>query len=374
MALPRCGSNGQVMDAVIIGGGFFGCSIARYLAPRMKTVTLIEQEADLFRHASWTNQARIHNGYHYPRSLQTAYRSRANFQSFVQDFPECVVRNFTQLYAIGRWQSKVSARQFERFCNLIGAPWKPAREEHESLFDRRLIEAVYEVTEYAFDAGVLRDTLRHMLDAAGVEIRFGTRVVQVEPSGSNSRVLLSHGSELETAYLFNCTYAGLKRIPGLGAHCRTPLKQEITEIALIEPPEELRGVGVTVMCGPFFSTMPFPPRGLHTLSHVRYTPHCSWVDDDANSPDPYAMMSARPRPTKSRHMLQDAQRYLPALARARIVESLFEVKTVLVRNEIDDGRPILMERSDSANTVYSIMGGKIDNIYDVLHRLKADGL
>ena len=73
-------------------------------------------------------------------------------------------------------------------------------------------------------------------------------------------------------------------------------------------------------------------------------------------------------------MLKDAQRYLPALGRSRIVDSLFEVKALLVRNEIDDGRPILMERSESANTVYSIMGGKVDNIYDVIQRLKADGL
>lgn len=364
----------QRVDAVIVGGGFFGCSIARYLAPRMKAVTVIEQEDELFRHASWTNQARIHNGYHYPRSLQTAYRSRANFQSFVQEFPECVVSNFTKLYAIGRRQSKVSARGFERFCGIIGAPCKPAREEHARLFDPRLIEAVYEVTEYAFDAGILRDTLRRMLDGAGVEVRLSTRVDRVETSGPLSRVFLSDGSELETRYLFNCTYAGLKHIPGLSSHCHTPLKQEITEMALIEPPEELRGLGVTVMCGPFFSTMPFPPRGLHTLSHVRYTPHYSWVDNGADSPDPYAVMAAWPRPSKSLHMLKDAQRYLPALAGARIVDSLFEVKTLLVRNEIDDGRPILMERSESANTVYSIMGGKIDNIYDVIHRLRADGL
>jgi glycine/D-amino acid oxidase-like deaminating enzyme len=364
----------QRVDAVIIGGGFFGCSIARYLAPCMKAVTLIEREDELFQHASWANQARIHNGYHYPRSLQTAYRSRANFQSFVQDFPDCVVRNFTKLYALGRQQSKVSARQFERFCNIIGAPWKPARTEHARLFDPRLIEAVYEVTEYAFDAGILRDTLRRMLDGAGVEVRLSTGVERVETGGPLSRVFLSGGGEIDTTYLFNCTYAGLRHIPGLSSHCRTPLKQEITEMALIEPPEELRSLGITVMCGPFFSTMPFPPRGLHTLSHVRYTPHCSWVDSGLDSPDPYAVMAAYPRPAKSHHMLKDAQRYLPALARARIVDSLFEVKTLLVRNEIDDGRPILMERSESANAVYSIMGGKIDNIYDVIHRLKADGL
>jgi len=45
-----------------------------------------------------------------------------------------------------------------------------------------------------------------------------------------------------------------------------------------------------------------------------------------------------------------------------------------VRNEIDDGRPILMERSQSAPGIYSIMGGKIDNIYDIIERLEADGL
>jgi hypothetical protein len=152
------------------------------------------------------------------------------------------------------------------------------------------------------------------------------------------------------------------------------LKQEITELALIEPPDEIRHLGITVMCGPFFSTMPFPPRSLHTLSHVRYTPHCSWINSGGESPDPYDTMKACSKQTKAFHMLKDAQRYLPALSRARVVDSLFEVKTLLVRNEIDDGRPILMERSESADNVYSIMGGKIDNIYDVIHRLAADNL
>jgi glycine/D-amino acid oxidase-like deaminating enzyme len=199
-------------------------------------------------------------------------------------------------------------------------------------------------------------------------------VERVDTEGSVARVFLSDGAEVETKHLFNCTYAGLKHIPGLSSHCRTLLKQEITEMVLIEPPEEIRHLGITVMCGPFFSTMPFPPRSLHTLSHVRYTPHCSWIDSGMDSPDPYAAMKAYSKQTKGYHMLKDAQRYLPALRHARIVDSLFEVKTLLVRNEIDDGRPILMERSESGNSVYSIMGGKIDNIYDVLHRLQAEAL
>jgi len=360
-------------DAVVVGAGFYGCSIACHLKRRMQSVLVVEQEEQMFRHASFVNQARIHNGYHYPCSLHTAYRSRVNFQSFVRDFPECVVSNFTKLYCVSRNQSKVTARQFERFCTIIGAPWKPARAEYVKLFDPRLIQAVYEVTEYAFDSNILRDIMRRKLDAAGIELRFGARVERVETEGPLSRVFLSGGCEVATRYVFNCAYAGLKHIPGLSSHCRTLLKQEITELALIEPPDEIRQLGITVMCGPFFSAMPFPPRSLHTLSHVRYTPHCSWINS-GESPDPYETMRARSTQTKAFHMLKDAQRYLPALARARVVDSLFEIKTLLVRNEIDDGRPILMERSESASNIYSIMGGKIDNIYDVINRLTADNL
>jgi glycine/D-amino acid oxidase-like deaminating enzyme len=361
-------------DAVVVGGGFFGCSIAHYLKRQGNAVLLVEREDQLFRRASYANQARIHNGYHYPRSLHTAYRSRVNFQSFIADFPECVVDSFTKLYCVSRSRSQVPARQFERFCRIIGAPLKPARDRYVKLFNPRLIESVYEVTEYAFDSCILRDILRRKLDAAGVELRLGTRVEGMETRGRASRLMLSGGSEVDASYVFNCAYAGLKHIPGLSAHCRTALKQEIAEMALIEPPEEIRDLGITVMCGPFFSTMPFPPRGLHTLSHVRYTPHCAWIDEGRDSPDPYEVMRGYAKKTKARHMLEDAQRYLPALGRARLVDSLFEVKTLLMRNEIDDGRPILIERSESANHVFSIMGGKIDNIYDVIERLRAEGL
>jgi glycine/D-amino acid oxidase-like deaminating enzyme len=366
--------NQSRFDAVVVGAGFYGCSIACHLKRRMQSVLVVEKEEQMFRHASYANQARIHNGYHYPSSLHTAYRSHVNFQSFVHDFPECVVNNFTKLYCVARHQSKVTTRQFERFCTIIGAPWKPARAQYVRLFNPRLIQGVYEVTEYAFDSNVLRDTMRRKLEAARIELWLGTRVERVETEGSASRLFLSGGVEIETEYLFNCTYAGLKHIPGLSSHCRTSLKHEIAELALIELPEEIRHLGITVMCGPFFSTMPFPPRSLHTLSHVRYTPHCSWINSGAESPDPYETMKARPRQTKAFHMLKDAQRYLPSLDRARVVDSLFEIKTLLVRNEIDDGRPILMERSESANNIYSILGGKIDNIYDVIQRLAADDL
>jgi len=49
------------------------------------------------------------------------------------------------------------------------------------------------------------------------------------------------------------------------------------------------------------------------------------------------------------------------------------VKTVLAKNERDDGRPILFQRQPEDSSVISIMGGKIDNIYDLFDILRQSG-
>jgi hypothetical protein len=141
-------------------------------------------------------------------------------------------------------------------------------------------------------------------------------------------------------------------------------------MALMQVPPVLAGLGVTVMDGPFISMLPFSARGLHTLSHVRYTPHLHW--NDAPGIDPYQILNDYTRATRVDRMVRDVGRYLPAMLEAKYVESLFEVKTILVKNEGDDGRPILFEKHLELPGCYSVLGGKIDNIYDVLEKLNAE--
>lgn len=358
------------VDAVVIGGGFYGCSVAEWFR-RFGSVLLAESEPALFGRASFINQARIHQGYHYPRSLATAYRSRVNFPRFVDTYPDAVVRNFRKLYAVGATRSRVSGSQFARFCELIGAPCRRAAPEQRRLFNPALIQDVFEVEEYAFDAGVLRNLFAARLPAAGVDVRCQCPVtgVQTLPSGEHE-VTLHSGERVRCRYVFNCTYSGLLHIPGLAAHCGAALKHEIAEIALVVPPPELDGFGITMMDGPFFSTMPFPALGLYSLSHVRYTPHASW-NDEPGMASPQQILDRYDKNPRALAMIKDAQRYFPALAQAVHVRSLFTTKTVLLRNESDDGRPILMERSGPHGTIITLMGGKIDNIFDCLAALES---
>lgn len=364
-------------DAVIVGGGFYGAAIAIYLKRQrnFKRVTLFEREKSLLQRASYNNQARVHNGYHYPRSYTTAFRSRVNLPKFVKDWPEAVRTDYIKLYAIARRNSKVTARQFERFCREIGASIQPAESGLQALFEPRLIEEVFLVEEYAFDTTKLAEWARRELAESGVRVQTETTVTSISKGADDALLVAIRTADggvesVMSNYVFNCTYAGLNQFAGSFPGTNTRLKHEIAEMALMEMPASLKGLGITVMDGSYFSTMPFPARGLHTLSHVRYTPHLQWLDD--KNVNPYHRLSEYEKETRVDRMLRDAGRYLPAILQAKYVDSLFEVKTVLVKNETDDGRPILFEKHEQLPHCYSILGGKIDNVYDALEKLDAE--
>jgi glycine/D-amino acid oxidase-like deaminating enzyme len=358
-------------DAIVVGGGFYGCKLALALADSRRRVAVVESETELMTRASYINQARVHNGYHYPRSYLTACRSAANFARFVAEFHDCIDDTFEQVYAIAKNNSKVSAGQFKRFCWLIKAPIRPVSSLVRRLLNPDLIEDAFAVTEYAFDAVALRRIMQTELEDAGVDVLCGSPVLKVasaRPRGVS--VHLENGSRLIAETVISCVYASMNELLCRSGLPPLPLKHELAEVALITVPPQLAHVGVTVMDGPFFATMPFPARHLHSLTHVRYTPHRSW------------RVAGAPKLKRSRdtvapnyaYMLRDAQRFVPALCDSRYEESIFEVKTLLVQNEIDDGRPIVFRKDYGIENFSVVMGSKIDNIYDALRALQAAGI
>ena len=360
-------------DSIIVGGGFYGARLARMLRERGGRVLLVERESRLLGRASLRNQARVHNGYHYPRSIFTSLRSRLNYARFLTEYANCVDESFTHYYAIARG-SKVTASQFAEFCRRIGAPLSAAPAKVVRLFASARIESVFEVRECAFDAVKLRDRMTRELEQAGVDTMMETEAVQISATrGSHTCVTLKTAGEefdVEARLILNATYSRLNHLLANSNAATIPAKHELTEMALIEPPPELNGAAVTVMDGPYFSMMPYPSRGLFTLSHVRYTPHCSWHDRPGETittvDDP-----RRGRMSRHVHMVRDAERYLPAMRSSRYVDSLWEVKTLMPRSEQDDSRPILLRRSDEHPTCLTVLGAKIDSVYDVEEALAA---
>lgn len=361
----------EAVDFLIVGGGFYGCCLGLCLRSLSERITLVEAGEAAMTRASRVNQARVHTGFHYPRSVLTAVKSMVLHQRFCRDFPDAVKTDFRMLYAVARRHSKVSAGRFLRMYRDMGAPIAEATPSQSALFCADTVEAAFNCTEYAFDYSVLRDHLLARLDRLGIDLRLKTEVVALTEEPGQVVVHLSDGREIAARYVFNVTYSHINQILRMAGLPRAQLKHELTEIALITPPAQLHGLAVTVMDGPFFSTMPYPSeRDLYSLTHVRYTPHLGWLDENVEMP-PYAVAAAQSRESRGRHMILDSRRYVPCLAEARVEKSLFDVKTVLLKNEADDGRPILFQRRPRGSRVISIMGGKIDNIYDLFDLIRA---
>lgn len=360
---------------VIIGGGFYGLRVALFLYDELdvKNITIIEKEPMMMSRASYVNQARVHNGYHYPRSVLTGHRSAINFPRFTEEYSAAIVSSFDKYYAIAKHLSKVNARQFKRFSEKIGAEINESPESVKALFSPTLVEDVFRVKEYAFNSHILRDKLLDQIaDRPGIVIRNGEFVDYIT-KGDEGITVKTDKYVYEAEYVLNCTYSNINSLHRRSHLPLVALKHEITEMCLVKMPDSLRGVSVTVMDGPFFSLMPFPSKNLYTLSHVRYTPHESWMDEgtaiDSQRASPHEYLESTPFHTNYKQMYNDVVRFIPALKDMEYVESIVEVKTVLVKSEEDDSRPILFKAHQGLHNYACIMGGKLDNIYDVFEEL-----
>jgi glycine/D-amino acid oxidase-like deaminating enzyme len=360
----------------VIGGGFYGLRIATMTAGAGRSTVLFEREHRFLARASFVNQARVHGGYHYPRSVLTAMRARAHYTRFRREFSDAIDADFRHIYAIARHQTKVRAQEFAELCRRIDAPLAPAPKALADQFDANAVERAFLAEEAVFDAHKLADRAIDDALSAGARCLPGAEVVALEP-GSVRRLRLrwntgTDSGVTEADWVVSATYSALNEVLAQSGLELIPLIHELTEVAIVRPPDAMRGYGVTVMDGPFWSCIPFPALGAYSLTHVRYTPHVRWRSDQPDAAE--IARSAAPKLTRSSHaplMQRDAERFLPFMRDARHMTSLWETKTVLPRSADDDGRPILVRRHDDAPGLVSVLGGKIDSVYDVEDELRA---
>jgi hypothetical protein len=285
----------------------------------------------------------------------------------LEDFHDAIFTEFDHYYAISKNGSKIAAENFEQFCKFVGLRYRTCRDVRHRLFNPDKIAAAYEIDEPVFNHQVLKEIIREKLDTYGIEISLGSNVNCVESCYPNKSTVHFHKenqtSSVTARLVLNCTYASLAEISN---SIRTSLRYELAEIAFVRPPEEWSRKGFTVIDGPFCSSIPFPAEKLHSLTHVRYTPHTTW---DAYRKLPDVELINERYNSAVTQMLRDTQTYVPAYEHAIHEFSKFEVKAILRKNDNNDGRPILFEQDKTNTTFYHILGGKIDNVYDIMNKI-----
>lgn len=103
----------------IIGAGIFGTSIAVELSKNEFQVDLYETEPDIMLKASKNNHNRIHYGYHYPRSIETANQSLEGLISFYGKYKDSIINSFPNYYCIFGLSSFRLLPSFSRILNAL---------------------------------------------------------------------------------------------------------------------------------------------------------------------------------------------------------------------------------------------------------------
>lgn len=109
-------------DKIIIGAGLYGLYSALFCGEKGQNIMVLECDPTPFRRATFINQARVHQGYHYPRSISTAMKSAGYFERFNKDFDFCINREFNKVYATSAEYSWSDGTQFKEFCKAAVIP------------------------------------------------------------------------------------------------------------------------------------------------------------------------------------------------------------------------------------------------------------
>lgn len=366
-------------DAVVLGGGIFGCYAALHLAGKGARVALLEKEARLFQKASLVNQARLHGGYHYPRSVATAALSDAHKERFTAEHKQFVNFSFEKYYAIDRFGSFTDPSQFERFCQYLKIPCE--RISEHPLFNFNRLDALYKTVEHSFDPVLLREHYRNRVEGhPNIGVHHNAQLLRATPDGAHWLLDIDslQNSKLQTPIVINATYAATNAINRLFGVRDIDLTHEISEIAFVTS-AQFRDKGLTVMDGPFGSIMPYGLSGLLSLSSVAYTHHkisydnlprfdCQEPENDPRCrPEAPGICTDCPRrpPSNAYKMLLQMQRYLADSVHFEHLFSYFTIKSKLKASHIDDGRPTEISMLHEQPKLYCLFAGKVNSIYEI---------
>lgn len=371
----------EKFDYVILGAGIFGLYAAKILLEKKCRVALVERDKEPFGRASYINQARLHYGYHYPRSISTAKQTIKYFERFNQDFRFAMNSEFKKIYAISSRISYTSARQFLKFCNFLKIP--AFEIDPNEYFNKGMVEAAFETKEYAFDAKIIKNHLMEKISAnKNISVFFNKVLKKAQNTGGSFILHFDDGDIVETGFVLNTTYAAINQIIDKFNYEKFKIKYELCEMIVCTIGDKFRDLGLTVMDGPFLSVMPYGLTKYHTLSVVQYTPvktsfdtlpafscqgkgnHCSSMElENCN------ICPARPK-TTWRYMNQLSKKFFIPDISLTYVNSLYAIKPILEAAEIDDSRPTIIKPFSSDPAFISVLSGKVNGIYEMEEILK----
>lgn len=328
----------------VVGGGVFGCTASLELDLAGAEVVLYESEPSILDRASRRNLLRLHRGYHYPRSIETALQARDGAVEFERQYPTAVTWRNEHHYAIAARGSRTDTEGFIEFCAGLQLPL-----EHRmpTFLKGDAVASSFVVEEPSIDLVRLKQEIERRLDRSRVTVRVG--------EAATPRVIDQYDYVVLAAYASSSGFLAAASLP-------VPRRRfDLCEVCVVRSPG-LAGRSVVVLDGPFVSLVPIPRTDFSLLYHVVESVRRRYEDFAAVADDPLAPLlggHVRPEPgaTNFEAMRRGAEEFLVGANRLEYIASAFELRAVLADSFATDARPTEVDWVDPK--VQLLFSGKI---------------
>lgn len=351
------------MRIAVIGAGIFGCTAALKLQ-ELGDVTIFEKYASIMQCASGINQYRLHQGYHYPRSIETAKSSKKGLESFKEEYGFCLDYHWNEhYYAIASHGSLRTPGQYVNFLNNAEVSLS-----YRMVHDYDWIENIsllLKVPEHSFNRRVLEEYIAKKI--------FLSNKVQLKVNTT-----FTHKDVSEFDVVINATYANLNGI--LPEEDRVDYQFELCEKPIVQLPNNWARRSIVILDGPFLCLDPYPLRSVdlfdmnyatwHVMGHVEHAIHHRSIGHFPEIPEEYKPLLNRMTSSKEwsniKKFKKSAEYFFPSI-KLDYIGSMYTVRTVLPNHDHDDARPSYITKH--SDKLYSIFSGKIGTCVDIANEL-----
>jgi len=352
------------MKILIIGGGLFGTSVASVLADKNNTVDIVESQDELLQLASKVNHNRIHLGYHYLRSIQTAEQSIEGLLSFLFNYGEAVVYQFPNYYAIAKEGSKTSPDEFIRFCENVGIGYDEEFPDN-TLFDQDKILASFKVPEPIWDYDILKSVIKKKLSKANVNLYLNTECIGLKQLDDGTFEAKFYTGVKYYDAVINASYANINKINSyLNIEPKKLLYEDVL-IPLFNYPSPQ--FGLTIMDGPFCSVM---PNGIKNNEFLLYHVKESIIQSQLSTIRPsFKQSDYSPEDLTAKNgIYTKSAQYLPFLK--NVIPNGYRRTLRTVYENSDDARITELHTFDNVKNYFSILSGKVTTCIQVALEIK----
>lgn len=345
----------------VIGAGIFGCCVVLGAAKAGYDVVLFERLPDIMMGTSKNNTNRVHQGFHYPRNMQTAIECKENYSRFETEFREALLDYSTNIYCIAENKSLTSKEEFIKFCDALGALYSVIELENVGIKIDGCSLGI-SCQETILDSDILKNILySKIIRNDQISLFCNTEVAEIKKISNQYELFFKLKAQSKQSFdaVVNCSYANMNTLTEQLGYEVQMGQYEYTVIPIINM--DIPTTAITIMDGPFMTLFPYGQSKNFLLYHVDHsvikTEITKTLDPDWLDPhkSPLSKIDQKEHFNK---FLKSCSYFVPELKDAKLCGYLESPRLVLPKHENDDARPSFV--NDYGEGYLSVFSGKID--------------